>query len=170
MAPCLGAHRGWPGLAAGTDRTKRRGMKATSVRAGPVMPPARGSQLFRRRAWSTWPMRAAEEAGRTARRRLGRPAGAVQAFWAGGDPRHAARACLGDRPIEPMDFRAGVDGLAAACAKRLAGPPLGSALSSESPGGPTSSRRAGRPTSRFSTPGPAACEQRFTATKVRSGH
>ena len=36
MSPCLGAHQSWPGLLAGTDLAKRRGMKATSVRAGRV--------------------------------------------------------------------------------------------------------------------------------------
>lgn len=32
MSPCLGAHQSWPGLLAGTDLAKRRGLKATSVR------------------------------------------------------------------------------------------------------------------------------------------
>jgi len=98
--------------------------------------------------------------------------------------------------VQPMDFRAGINGLAAACGKRVAADPLSGALFAfgngariainvlvyegrgfwsatwarpvvGGPGEPTSSRRAGRPTSSLSTREPAAREQRRTSGSVQ---
>lgn len=73
------------------------------------MPPARGSQVLSRRAWSRWPMRAARRCGSTCAataRQLGRPVGAVQRIPAArGDPHHAAHACPGDRPTDGLPRR-----------------------------------------------------------------
>jgi hypothetical protein len=117
-----------PALLAETDLAKRRGMKATSVLAGRV--DAAGAGVSGSQPTCAVEMadaRGAKMRVELRRRRLGRPAGAVQRIL-GCAVIHITPHMRAWVTVQLMDFRAGIDGLAAACGKRLTADPFIGAL------------------------------------------